>query len=107
MLLAFAEKNPGMARVLTGDALVDEHERLQARINQFYDRFEATLKQALRVAGAEGQKRPTPRSAAHAGDARALRARPPAPVREERLREEADGGLRRRGVLTLKSGRQT
>lgn len=49
MLLAFAEKNPGMVRVMTGDALVDEHERLQARMNQFYERFEATLKQALRV----------------------------------------------------------
>ena len=49
MLLAFAEKNPGMVRVMTGDALVGEHERLQARMNQFYDRLEATLKQALRV----------------------------------------------------------
>jgi TetR/AcrR family transcriptional regulator len=37
-------------RVMTGDALVGEHERLQARINQFFDRFEATVKQALRVA---------------------------------------------------------
>ena len=51
MLLAFAEKNPGMVRVMTGDALVGEHERLQARMNQFYERFEATLKQALRAAG--------------------------------------------------------
>jgi TetR/AcrR family transcriptional regulator len=51
MLLAFAEKNPGMVRVMTGDALVGEHERLQARMNQFYDRFEATLKQALRTGG--------------------------------------------------------
>src|SRR6476619_2169664 len=50
MLLAFAEKNPGMVRVMTGDALVGEHERLQARMNQFFDRFEATLKQALRTA---------------------------------------------------------
>ena len=50
MLLAFAEKNPGMVRVMTGDALVGEHERLQARMNQFYERFEATLKQSLRVA---------------------------------------------------------
>ena len=58
MLLAFAEKNPGMVRVMTGDALVGEHERLQARINQFYDRFEATLKQALRAPGAEGGARP-------------------------------------------------
>jgi TetR/AcrR family transcriptional regulator len=50
MLLAFAEKNPGMVRVMTGEALVGEHERLQARMNQFFDRFEATLKQSLRVA---------------------------------------------------------
>jgi TetR/AcrR family transcriptional regulator len=50
MLLAFSEKNPGMVRVMTGDALVGEHERLQARMNQFFDRFEATLKQSLRAA---------------------------------------------------------
>ena len=59
MLLAFAEKNPGMVRVMTGDALVGEHERLQARMNQFYDRFESTLKQALRSPGAEGGQKPT------------------------------------------------
>jgi len=50
MLLAFAEKNPGMVRVMTGDALVGEHERLQVRMNQFFDRFEASLKQSLRTA---------------------------------------------------------
>src|SRR5499426_728458 len=49
MLLVFAEKNPGMVRVMTGDALAGEHDRLQARMNQFYDRFESTLKQSLRV----------------------------------------------------------
>jgi len=53
MLLAFAEKNPGMVRVMTGDALVGEHERLQARMNQFFERFESTLKQSLRIAGDE------------------------------------------------------
>jgi len=53
MLLAFAEKNPGMVRVMTGEALVGEHERLQARVNRFFDRFEATLKQALRAAASE------------------------------------------------------
>ena len=53
MLLAFAEKNPGMVRVMTGDALVGEHERLQARMNQFFERFESTLKQSLRV-GSDG-----------------------------------------------------
>ena len=59
MLLAFAEKNPGMVRVMTGDALVGEHERLQARMNQFYDRFEATLKQALRAPGGDGGAKPS------------------------------------------------
>ncbi len=58
MLLAFAEKNPGMVRVMTGDALVGEHERLQARMNQFFDRFEATLKQALRSPGGDGSHKP-------------------------------------------------
>ena len=53
MLLAFAEKNPGMVRVLVGEALVGENERLQARVNRFFDRFEATLKQALRDAAAQ------------------------------------------------------
>jgi TetR/AcrR family transcriptional regulator len=53
MLLVFAEKNPGMVRVMTGEALVGEHERLQARINQFFDRYEATLKQALRASSEE------------------------------------------------------
>src|SRR5947209_3342773 len=50
MLLNFAEKNPGMTRVLTGDALINEDERLQIRINQLHDRLEASLKQSLRLA---------------------------------------------------------
>ena len=50
MLLSFAQKNPGMTRVLIGDALVYEHERLQARINQLHDRLESTLKQCIRIA---------------------------------------------------------
>lgn len=50
MLLRFAEQNPGMTRVLIGDALVGEHERLQERMNQFFDRVELALKQSLRVA---------------------------------------------------------
>ena len=48
MLLTFGEKNPGMTRVMVGDALVFEHERLQARMNQFFDKIESTLKQCLR-----------------------------------------------------------
>src|SRR5262249_9217424 len=53
-LLGFAETNPGMTRVLVGDALVNEDERLQVRINQLHDRLEATLKQCLRVAATQG-----------------------------------------------------
>ncbi|WP_107869652.1 nucleoid occlusion factor SlmA [Pseudoduganella sp. UC29_71] len=55
MLLQFASSNPGMTRVLIGDALVNEDERLQARMNQFYDRVELALKQALRLAASEGK----------------------------------------------------
>ena len=50
VLLGFAQKNRGMTRVLIGDALVHEDERLQARINQLHDRLEATLKQGVRFA---------------------------------------------------------
>ncbi len=59
MLVQFAEKNPGMARVMVGDALVFENERLQQRMNQFFDRFEAALKQCLRNAD-PGQTSDTP-----------------------------------------------
>lgn len=48
VLLGFAQKNRGMTRVLIGDALVHEDERLQARINQLHDRLEAAVKQAVR-----------------------------------------------------------
>ena len=60
MVLQFAEKNPGMTRVMVGDALVHENERLQQRMNQFFDKIEANLRQALRdVAVAEGSTTPT------------------------------------------------
>ena len=49
MVLQFAEKNPGMARVMVGDALVFENERLQQRMNLFFDKLESTLKQILRT----------------------------------------------------------
>lgn len=54
MLLNFAERNPGMTRVLIGDALVHEDERLQARMNQLAERIELTFRQALRNASAQG-----------------------------------------------------
>lgn len=59
MLLQFAEKNPGMARVMVGDALVFENERLQQRMNQFFDKIEATLKQCLRDGAAAASATPT------------------------------------------------
>jgi TetR/AcrR family transcriptional regulator len=55
MLLNFAERNPGMTRVIIGDALVNEDERLQARMNQFIERVELAVKQSLRVAVSQGQ----------------------------------------------------
>lgn len=55
MLLNFAERNPGMTRVIIGDALVNEDERLQIRMNQFVDRIEMALKQALRIAASQGE----------------------------------------------------
>lgn len=50
LLLAFIEKNPGMARILTGDALAGETDRLRTRVNQFFERLETQLKQILREA---------------------------------------------------------
>lgn len=52
--LRFAGKNRGLARVMIGDALVHENPRLQARINQLFERLEASLKQALKIAQAQG-----------------------------------------------------
>ena len=52
LVLQFGERNPGMVRVMVGDALVFEHERLQQRMNQFFDRIESTLRQCLRASTA-------------------------------------------------------
>lgn len=57
MLLNFAERNPGMTRVLIGDALVNEDDRLQTRMSQFIERVELALKQSLRIAATQGQAR--------------------------------------------------
>ncbi len=55
ILVQFAEKNPGMTRVMVGDALVFEHERLQERMNLFFDKLEAQWRQLLREAGTASQ----------------------------------------------------
>ena len=54
-LLGFAQKNPAMTRVLTGDALANEDEQLQARVNQLLDRLEASIRQSARLALAAGR----------------------------------------------------
>ena len=60
MVLQFAEKNPGMTRVMVGDALVFENDRLQERMNQFFDKLESGFKQSLRdAAAASGAATPT------------------------------------------------
>jgi TetR/AcrR family transcriptional regulator len=50
LLLTFAERNPGISRLLTGDALAGETERLRTRVTQLLDRFETQLKQVIREA---------------------------------------------------------
>ena len=50
LLLAFIEKNPGMARLMTGDALSGETDRLRKQINQLFERLETQIKQILREA---------------------------------------------------------
>ena len=55
VLLNFSKKNPGMTRVLIGDALVYENDRLQVRINRLHDRLESSMKQSLRFAINQGE----------------------------------------------------
>jgi TetR/AcrR family transcriptional regulator len=60
MALQFAQKNPGMCRVMVGDALVFEHERLTVRMNQCWDRLESLLRQSYKaLADARGSQSPT------------------------------------------------
>jgi TetR/AcrR family transcriptional regulator len=65
VMLLFAEKNPGMARVLIGDALVNEDDRLQLRINQMFDRIESTLKQSFRIAETQTKRQLDPEAQAN------------------------------------------
>ena len=66
VLLDFAEQNAGMTKVLIGDALVNEDERLQVRMNQFVERVELALRQAWKLAATQGAI-PESESAARAG----------------------------------------
>lgn len=57
LVLGFAERNPGISRVLLGDALVGENERLRIRVAKFFERIETQLKQILREANLSGGSR--------------------------------------------------
>lgn len=60
IVIQFAEKNPGLARVMVGDALVLEHERLQQRINQLFERLESLFRQCFGMSsGVRGLDAPT------------------------------------------------
>ena len=73
VLLQFAEKNPGMARVMLGDALVLEHERLNQRMDSFFDKIELHLKDILYPhASAQGSLTPTVQAQVQAGALTAL-----------------------------------
>lgn len=67
MLLEFAQTNRGMTRVLIGDALVNENDRLQERMNQLFDRIEASIKQSVRIAVTQGELPSDTDAAAQAG----------------------------------------
>lgn len=57
LLLSFSEKNPGITRILLGDALVGENERLRLRVGQFFERIETQFKQVLREANLSNDTR--------------------------------------------------
>lgn len=57
LILSFAEKNPGLARLLYGDALAGERDKLRLRITQFYDRVNSQFKQLLREAELKNNQR--------------------------------------------------
>ncbi len=59
LLLVFSERNPGLSRILTGDALSGESDRLHQRVAQLFDRFETQLKQVIREAELREGLRPT------------------------------------------------
>ena len=58
LMLGFSERNPGITRILIGDALLGENERLHARVMQFFERLETQLKQVLREANLGNGPRP-------------------------------------------------
>lgn len=64
LVLGFADRNPGITRLMTGDVLIGETERLRIRIGQFYERLETQLKQVLREGEMNGQMKPSDNTSA-------------------------------------------
>ena len=94
MLLDFAQTNRGMTRVLIGDALVNENERLQERMNQLFERIEASIKQSFKVAVGD-RELPESFDAERPGRAGSgLRPWLLAPIRQERLSQSAGRSAR-------------
>ncbi len=72
LILGFSEKNPGITRVLLGDALVGENERLRVRVGKFFERIETQIKQILREANLSDGPRAVPPIDAAANEIAAL-----------------------------------
>jgi TetR/AcrR family transcriptional regulator len=58
LFLGFCERNPGIARILHGEALANEESRLHLRVSQIYDRLETQLRTTLRQAEIHESLRP-------------------------------------------------
>ncbi|HKJ75806.1 MAG TPA: nucleoid occlusion factor SlmA [Gammaproteobacteria bacterium] len=86
VLLGFSERNPGISRILVGDALTGENERLRARVGQFFDRLETQLKQVLREGALSGEVE---------GDGAAATANLLLAVAEGRMNQFVRSGFRR------------
>ena len=56
LILTFSERNPGITRILTGDPLAGETERLRQRVTQLFDRIEAQLRQIMREMPLRGEQ---------------------------------------------------
>jgi len=67
VVLMFAQKNPGLSRLLMGDVLVGEIDRLRIRVNKFFERLETQLKQVLREGEMNKELKPVSPVAAQAG----------------------------------------
>jgi TetR/AcrR family transcriptional regulator len=57
LILTFSERNPGITRILTGDPLAGETERLRQRVTQLFDRIEAQLRQIIREMPLRGEQK--------------------------------------------------